>query len=486
LRDVALAWWAREEPESYIIVKTHRAALVASQALERRPDRGQDVTVLRSRDVDAIAEAVRLLTRADNGAPCQTSFKRHIFAVFFELITWGRRHGLLDGLPASFEPTRTRIHLPADPIVEQAGKAIPEGVQRQLDAQTDLLGRGFTHGILTPEQTHQMFLTAYIVLRDTGRRTLEVASLRTDCLSRDAAGAVLLYDNHKARRLGRRLPILESTAETITDWKEIRNTISTSSQEYLFPGSTIADKHLSSNGLSGAIRTWIRGLESLNSDEIDPNGDLVPFDRSKIHPYAFRHSYAQRHADNGTPVDVLRQLMDHSSIQTTGGYYTITADRKRSAIEKVGKLAVDKNGAPAPISSATVYQMRSVAVPFGNCIEPSNVKAGGKACPIRFQCAGCGFYRPDPSYIPAIEEHINSLSADREIASAMDAAPFVIDSLDAQIRAFRNVLNVMQGGLDRLDAEQRDQVEQASAVLRKARAGVRLPLENITRRKATP
>ena len=66
--------------------------------------------------------------------------------------------------------------------------------------------------------------------------------------------------------------------------------------------------------------------------------------------------------------------------------------------------------------------MRSVAVPFGNCIEPSNVKAGGKACPIRFQCAGCGFYRPDPSYIPAIEEHINSLTADREIASAMNAA----------------------------------------------------------------
>jgi len=196
-----------------------------------------------------------------------------------------------------------------------------------------------------------------------------------------------------------------------------------------------------------------------------------------------RHSYAQRHADNGTPVDVLRQLMDHRSIQTTGGYYTITADRKRSAIETVGKLAIDKNGAPAPISGAVAYQMRSVAVPFGNCIEPSNVKAGGKACPIRFQCAGCGFYRPDPSYIPAIEEHINSLTADREIASAIEAAPFVIDNLNAQIGAFRNVLDTMRAGLDRLDGEQRDQVEQASAVLRKARAGARLPLEDISRRK---
>ena len=485
LREVALGW-SRHESQSYLIVKAHRAAVVASQALEQRADRGHDMTALGTRDVDAVAESIRVLTRVDNGEPCQTSFKRHIFAVFFDLITWGRRRGLLDGLPASFEPSRTRIHLPADPAVDKAGKAIPEVVQQQLDAQLSSLGRGFTHGILMPEQSHQMFVTAYIVLRDTGRRTLEVASLPTDCVSRDGTGPVLIYDNHKARRPGRRLPMLEATANAIAEWKEIRKTLPTASQQYLFPGSTINEKHLSSNGLSHAIRTWVRGLPSLHSGEIDANGDPVPFDRTKIHPYAFRHSYAQRHADNGTPVDVLRQLMDHRSIQTTGGYYIITADRKRSAIEAVGKLAVDKNGAPAPISNATAYQMRSVAVPFGNCIEPSNVKAGGKACPIRFQCAGCGFYRPDPSYIPAIEEHINSLAADREIASAMDAAPFVIDNLNAQIHAFRNVLDVMRQALDRLDADQRDQVEQASAILRKARAGASLPLEDIMRGKATP
>jgi len=485
LREVALAW-SRQEAQSYLIVKTHRAAVAASQALEQRPDRGHDVTALGNRDVDAVAESIRVLTRVDNGEPCQTSFKRHIFAVFFDLVTWGRRQGLLEGLPASFEPSRTRIHLPADPAIEKAGKAIPEVVQQQLDAQLNSIGLGFTHGILTSEQSHQMFRTTYIVLRDTGRRTLEVASLPTDCISRDTTGPILIYDNHKARRPGRRLPILESTANAINEWKDIRKTIPTSSQQYLFPGSTINEKHLSSNGLSHAIRTWVRGLPSLHSGEIDQNGDPVPFDRTKIHPYAFRHSYAQRHADNGTPVDVLRQLMDHRSIQTTGGYYTITADRKRSAIETVGKFTIDKNGKSAPLTGSTAYQMRSVAVPFGNCIEPSNVKAGGKACPIRFQCAGCGFYRPDPSYIPAIEEHIHSLATDREIASALDAAPFVIANLDAQIDAFRTVLGTMRVALDRLDAEQRDQVEQASAILRKARAGARLPLEDITRRKETP
>ncbi|GAA3482095.1 hypothetical protein [Streptomyces yanii] len=83
--------------------------------------------------------------------------------------------------------------------------------------------------------------------------------------------------------------------------------------------------------------------------------------------------------------------------------------------------------------------MRSVAVPYCGCTEQSNVKAGGGACPIRFQCAGCGYYRPDPSYLPAIEQHINELRADRETARAMDAADFVITALTTQITAFEHV-----------------------------------------------
>jgi integrase len=34
-----------------------------------------------------------------------------------------------------------------------------------------------------------------------------------------------------------------------------------------------------------------------------------------------RHTYAQRHADAGLPVDVLRELLDHDSMDTTRIYY---------------------------------------------------------------------------------------------------------------------------------------------------------------------
>lgn len=111
-----------------------------------------------------------------------------------------------------------------------------------------------------------------------------------------------------------------------------------------------------------------------------------------------------------------------------------------------------------------------MAVPFGNCTEPSNVKAGGKACPIRFQCAACPFYRPDPSYLPVIEDHIRSLKADKEMAVMMEADEFVVRNLDDQIAAFKGTVETLRKLVEAMGQEERDEVEQASAVLRKVRA----------------
>jgi hypothetical protein len=92
-----------------------------------------------------------------------------------------------------------------------------------------------------------------------------------------------------------------------------------------------------------------------------------------------------------------------------------------------------------------------VAVPYGNCTEPSTVEAGGQACPVRFHRSGCGFYRPDPSYIPAIEDHLRALKANRETAQAIDAARFVIDNLSAEIDQFGIVRTAMRTPLQALE-----------------------------------
>ena len=114
--------------------------------------------------------------------------------------------------------------------------------------------------------------------------------------------------------------------------------------------------------------------------------------------------------------------------------------------------------------------------------------AGGGACPIRFQCAGCGFYRADPSYMPALEHHVADLRADRETAPAMDVDDFVLGNLTDQITSYQNVLDSMHTTLASYDDAERDEVERAAAVLRKVRAGsgrIQLPITPVASRPTT-
>jgi len=173
---------------------------------------------------------------------------------------------------------------------------------------------------------------------------------------------------------------------------------------------------------------------------------------------------------------VLRELMDHLCVQTTMGYYRISLKRKQQAIRAVGSLALDAYGRPAPFTNPLAWERGSVSVPFGSCTEPSNIKAGGSSCPIRFQCAGCGFYRPDPSYLPAIEEHVASLRADLETARAIGVADYVKANLVAQIDACAQVAETMRLRLASLASDERAEVEEASCLLRRARAARHIPV----------
>ena len=48
------------------------------------------------------------------------------------------------------------------------------------------------------------------------------------------------------------------------------------------------------------------------------------------------------------------------------------------------------------------------------CTEPSNVKAGGGACPFRFRCAGCDHFRTDVAYLPDLRGYLDDLLRTRE------------------------------------------------------------------------
>jgi len=242
-------------------------------------------------------------------------------------------------------------------------RAVPEPVIDQLDAHLALMGVSFSYGEMEPADIELMMQTAYLVLRETGRRPIEIAPL---------------------------------------------------------------DEGLDVHGQQcrGGRRRWDRSrrvAEPLPDDPSDnPDGSRAPH-RGRGRGEALRRTWGSTGG--------LDWSLAIEAVQ-------VSLKRKREAITTMRKHTIDRSGRPAPFTSTTDYEAQSVAVPSGNCREPSNVKAGGKAYPIRFQCAGCGFYRPDPSYLPAIEQHVNDLRADLETARAMDADDFVVRNLTDQIAAF--------------------------------------------------
>ncbi|MFE0771855.1 tyrosine-type recombinase/integrase [Streptomyces sp. NPDC058861] len=488
MRELAMAWVSKVRPDSRVLRVAFRAMVLASQALYELPGGGMDPTKLGFTDMDVVVDAFRNMTRA-NGTEMEVKGKRIYLTSFFDMLDYGRRTELLEQVPGAF--ARHSSHRIPETVQDddEIGKAIPESVIRQLDAQLHLLGEGYPYGAMTAEDIKAMLQTVYIVLRDTGRRPQEVARLALGCLEKDGDEHQLVWDNRKSKRLRRRLPITQETVDVINAWKARRAGLDLpqNSARYLFPAITNNTAHhqMASSSISRAMRFWVRSLDRLDAETLGPDGTPLPFDRALIYPYAFRHSYCQRHADAGVPQDVLRDLMDHRSANTTAGYYKVSLKRKREAVKKMRLHVMDRTGLPVPMTSNTAYELRSVAVPFGNCTEPSNVKAGGQACPIRFQCAGCGHYRPDPSYLPAVEDHIRALKGNREMAMASGAAEFVTRGLGEEISAFQQVGVKMKEYMSQLPEDERNQVEEAAKVLRKVRAATAgrplLPLTVVNR-----
>lgn len=488
LRQIVADWARATRPNLQRLRETLRACQGASHALTIAGR--TDPTRLGAGDFTRIIDAISD-QRRDDGSLYSPGHRNLMLYQFCQVIEYGRGAGLMAAIPDPFRPA-ARHRIRNEPNEDELGKALPESVIAQLDAHLDLLGPRGRAGAISADQLQAMQRTIYQILRDTGRRPGEVVSLHVDCLEIIDGQHNLIYDNHKAGRMRRRLPITTGTAELITTWQRQRAQLRTTpaTDRWLFPSPQLRSPqshgHLTPSCVGRTFKAWVGQIGTINSELIGPDGTPAPYDPSLVIPYALRHSYAQRHADAGVPVDVLKELMDHVAVATTMGYYSVGLKRKRQAIAAVGALASDAAGNPAPFTGPTAYERSSVSVPFGNCTEPSNVTAGGGACPIRFQCAGCGFYRPDPSYLPALEQHVADLRADRETAQAIGAADYVSANLSAEINAFTHVAEKMQHRLAQLPASERAEVEDASKLLRRARAARQLPVIAITSTGTTP
>lgn len=332
------------------------------------------------------------------------------------------------------------------------------------------------------------------MLADTGRRPREVCDLAWDCLHYDAhvdeTGtrrelAVLVHDMPKVGRRGCRLPIDELTARIIAAQK--------ANVRERYPNTPVGELRLlprpSCNpdgrrplvvgGVNMILHKWLALLPAL----VDV--DATPFDAKRVVPYAFRHSYAQRHVDNGTPVEVLKELMGHESLITTQGYFRVRLERTRQAVQALAPLQIDRHGnRTMPLvqelleSERLRAQVGQIAVPLGSCTEPANVKARGTACPYRYRCLGCEHFRTDPASQSELRDYLHQLLTDRErLATAVpqlaewarrDASPS-----EDEITAVRALVRRNDELIEQLDPSDRAAVLEAIALARRSRTQLR-------------
>ena len=441
-----------------------------SDSLRHRPDHGQNPAALGRADIEMFLNRLAYLESAETISPLTRLLACREVR---KLLTTARQLGATKaggqaaGLSDQFALHRDDI--PAEPEHGEPGRDLPLEIMRQLCGH---------FGALTSPQVR----TGIEILIDTGRRPEDVVGLPWDCLTHDGDGSpVLVYDNHKASRQGRRLPIPTTTAQAIrAQQQRVRDR---------FPGIPLgelkllptgwANRHgrrtLTVSALAAVHREWVNALPPLLL------ADGTEYDKDRIIPYAYRHTYAQRHADAGVAIDVLAELLDHRNLNVTRRYYRVGEERRRDAVDKVTAMQFDRHGnriwrdAQARMDAEHArYAIGSVAVPYGTCTEPSNVQAGGDACPVRFRCAGCDHFRTDASYLPDLTAYLDDLLRTRERLAAIDGvdewARAAAIPAEEEITRIRRLINRVKGDIAGLPADERARINEAVTVIRKHRA----------------
>jgi integrase len=498
LKQAAMAW-ANEDTArrrgngatTTIQTYVHAVGRLSASLQLQRADHGMDPTVLGRKDIVAFLNRLAHLEALDGDGKLTAYVRRKTVRCVAKVLLDCRALGLtrpggpLAGLPDDFAVRDGDS--PAAPGRAEQGQALPQAVLQQVVAALPQF----------EARTSREMRVAVQLLIDTGRRPDEVCKLPWDCLEQDPDGKhALVYSDFKNYRTGMRLAIADATARLIIEQQQAVRT--------RFPATELGElvllpcahrnprgaRPLSEAVLARAHRHWVDALPRLRSGERAEDGTEVEFDKAKVFLYAYRHTYAQRHADAGTRVEDLSELMGHDSLTTTQGYYRVTARRTRAAVDKLAAFQFDGRGNHIWLEVRGLleheHQRRAVgqvAVPFGICTEPSNVQAGGHACPFRFRCVGCGHFRSDPSYLPELRGYLEMLLRNRErvraAAELEEWARAEAMPSDAEISRVRALVRRAEADLAQLSDDDRRQVEEAIRVVRRTRQVVHLGMPTV-------
>ena len=340
----------RKVSSSYIDDMILSVAML-SATLRERDDDGDHPDRLSRNDISA--HLLRLGRLREGGLISLSGQQRAIRFVAHlldDIRKWGltARAAVAHGLPDSFAVQRTDCPKITRRAIDEPSRALPRTVVRQL-LQPEALQ-------LLVDQAGAWAAAWFKIALGTGRRPGELTSLpMLGCLDqntyRDDVGVdrdhfVLVHDMTKVGIVGYRLPITDDLANVIKqqqDRVQLAYPDTDRSRLPLFPApfhNPDGLRPVPTWQIAVIIRNWVTALPQLLAPDTVEDGRArndhgqatattgpiyqpgsVPFPRGKVYPYALRHTWAQDHADAGTPLEVLQDLLGHAKPVTTQGYY---------------------------------------------------------------------------------------------------------------------------------------------------------------------
>jgi len=214
-------------------------------------------------------------------------------------------------------------------------------------------------------------------------------------------------------------------------------------------------------GIERFLKGLPRGCIAPDVERLQPRPALV-ITAQKIagHAYALLRNTLRRHCEN----------CQKSAKNTSKRCHF----RQKHALSHRSDFRLDPSDRALLDDEHARYAVGSVAVPYGTCTEPSNVAAGGGACPVRFRCAGCDHFRTDVSYLPDLTAHLDDLLRTRERLAAMtgvdDWARAAAAPPQQEITRIRQLISRIQGDIATLSDQERAVIDAAVATIREHRA----------------
>ena len=390
--------WLRESVKGYTIERLSSRKLRTahrdlgwmrhvSDYLQVRDDRGDQPSALTREDMTAFLSWLRVkVPDADTRNLIVGATRRNV--------AFARRHLAQSGQAAEHIGGGFQLYhedLPArtlrDP--DEPGRALPPVVLAQLLDEDVLAPLG---------AKHLEYRLGFELIAHSGRRPAEICNLAADCLRYEEEPApgggkqrrpVLRYLREKPPSKWLSLPINQDAAELIEAQQR--------RLQARFPGTKLSKLALLpqrkcnptgrlaviSATLGHRVSRWVRSIPTLLGED----GSAFPIEN--VYLYALRHSYAQRHADAGVPLDTLQKLMDHRTAATTQMYYRVTWARKREAVERLAPLTMDKDGRRVGFQSSLVESERlreeigRIPVPFGLLHRAAQRSSARRALPVQ-------------------------------------------------------------------------------------------------------